>query len=151
MRTAIILFLLISSTCVLGQKPAVTPPAAAKAHVTQHYPKATMKEWKQGGKHFKVEFVLKGEKYTAVYTAEGTWVRTEHNIPKVDLPAAVARALKAGKYGTWKVDGVEQHATPEHASLYKVNVETEKEKAELFFLPDGKLLKEEVKAKKGKS
>jgi hypothetical protein len=49
------------------------------------------------------------------------------------------------------VDGVEQHATPEHASLYKVNVETEKDKAELFFLPDGKLLKQEVKAKKGKS
>jgi hypothetical protein len=150
MRIIIIILLLISSTWALGQTPDVTPPPAAKADLIQRYPKAEVKEWKQGSKLYRAEFLLKGEKYTAVYTTEGTWVRTEHDIPKVDLPAAAARALKAGKYGTWKVDDVEEHATPEHASLYKVNVETEKEKAELFFLPDGKLLKEEVKVKKSK-
>jgi hypothetical protein len=151
MRKLFSALLLAGGIHVLGQDPAVvTLPAAAKAHLAQHYPKATVKEWKQGAKLFRAEFVLKGEKHTALYTTEGVWVRTEHDISKSELSGPVARALKAGKYGAWKIDDVEEHATPEHASLFKVNVETEKEKAELLFVPDGKLLKEEVKARKVK-
>ncbi|MBK8228896.1 MAG: PepSY-like domain-containing protein [Flavobacteriales bacterium] len=151
MRFGLTAITLIASVQLLAQKPVVvTPPASAKAHLTQIYPKASVKEWKQGTKLFRAEFTLKGEKHTAVYTTEGAWVRTEHDIKKEDLPKVVHRALIAGKYSTWKIDDAEEHATPEHASLFKVKVETEKEKAELFFLPDGKLLKEEVKARKVK-
>lgn len=128
----------------------VAPPVSAKAHLTQTYPKASVKEWKQGTKLFRAEFTLKGEKHSAVYTTEGAWVRTEHDIKKDELPGTIARALKASKYGGWKIEDVEEHATPEHASLFKLKVESEKEKAELFFLPDGKLLKEEVKVRKEK-
>lgn len=151
MRNFIAALLLAVGIHAFGQAPTVvTPPAAAKAHLAQRYPKANVKEWKQGAKLFRAVFMLKGEKHTAMYTTEGVWVRTEHDISKNELPGAVARAIKAGKYATWKIDDVEEHATPEHASLFKVHVETEKEKAELFFLPDGKLLKEEVKARKVK-
>lgn len=151
MRNLIAALLLAGCIHAFGQAPTVlTPPASAKAHLAQRYPKATVKEWKQGTKLYRAEFVVKGEKHTAVYTTEGAWVRTEHDISKNELPGAVTRALKAGKYATWKIDDLEEHATPEHASLFKVNVETEMEKAELFFLPDGKLLKEEVKVRKVK-
>lgn len=151
MRIVLAAITLIASVQLVAQTPAAgTPPASAKTHLAQTYPKATVKEWKQGAKIFRAEFTLKGEKYTAVYTAEGAWVRTEHDIKKDELPGAIARALKAGKYGLWKIEDAEQHATPEHASLFKVKLESEKEKAELFFLPDGKLLKEEVKARKVK-
>ncbi|MFN3875017.1 MAG: PepSY-like domain-containing protein [Flavobacteriales bacterium] len=133
-----------------AQTTKVNPPATALAHLKQHYPKAQVKEWKQGTKNIRAEFKLKGETYKATYTAEGNWVRTEHDIKKDELPKAVHRALIASKYSAWKIDDAEEHATPEHAQLFKVKAKSETESAELFFLPDGKLLKEEVKARKVK-
>jgi hypothetical protein len=151
MRIVLTAITLVASAQLLAQKPVVvTPPASAKAHLAQTYPNASVKEWKQGTKLFRAEFTLKGEKHTAVYTTEGAWVRTEHDIKKDELPGTIARALKASKYGAWKIEDVEEHATPEHASLFKLKVESEREIAELFFLPDGKPLKEVVKARKEK-
>jgi hypothetical protein len=151
MRSTILSTAFLLSGQLLAQKPEpIIPPPSAKAHLAQTYPKATVKEWKQGTKLYRAEFTLKGEKHTAVYTTEGAWVRTEHDIKKDELPSAITRALKASKFGAWKIEDVEEHSTPEHPSLFKLKVESEKEKAELFFLPDGKLLKEEVKARKAK-
>lgn len=133
-----------------AQTTKVNPPATALAHLKQHYPKAEVKEWRQGAKNFRAEFKRKGETYKATYTAEGVWVRTEHNIKKDELPKAVHRALIVGKYSGWKIDDAEEHTTPEHAKLFKLKVQTEKQNAELFFLPDGTLLKEEVKERKAK-
>ncbi|HRD51640.1 MAG TPA: PepSY-like domain-containing protein [Flavobacteriales bacterium] len=151
MLKAILLPLLLAAALPLfGQATKVNPPAAAQTHLKQHYPKAEVKEWKQGAKNFRAEFKLRGETYKATYTVEGAWVRTEHDIKKDELPGAVMRAIKAGKYAAWKLDDAEEHATPEHAQLFKLKMQSEKENAELFFLPDGKLLKEEVKARKVK-
>lgn len=130
-----------------AQQPAVNVPAAARVHLTKTYPGAVVGGWKQGGKHLKAQFKLKGEGYQAVYTSEGVWVRTEHNIPKADLPTPVTAALKAGKYGDWKITDVEEHASPTAPKVFKVKVSTEVKKAELLFAPDGKLLNEEVKTK----
>lgn len=151
MLKALLLPLLLAAALPLAaQTTKVNPPAAAQTHLKQHYPKAEVKEWKQGAKNFRAEFKLRGETYKATYTAEGAWVRTEHDIKKEELPSAVMRAIKAGKHAAWKLDDAEEHATPEQAKLYKVKLQSEKENAELFFLPDGKLLKEEVKARKVK-
>ena len=151
MRYVLASLTVIASLQLLAQTTStIAPPAIAKAHLAQTYPKATVKEWNQGTKLFRAEFTLKGEKHTAVYTTEGAWVRTEHDIKKDELPGTIARALKASKFGAWKIEDVEEHATPEVASLFKVKLESEKEKAELFFLPDGQLLKEEVRARKVK-
>ncbi|MBP7408883.1 MAG: PepSY-like domain-containing protein [Flavobacteriales bacterium] len=148
MRTLITLILLLVLTPFsVAQKAAIKAPATAVAHLTSNYPGAAVKEWKQGSKNWKAGFKLKGEEYDAYYTPAGAWVRTEHNIPKSELPAAVTTALKANKYDSWKIDDVEEHATPEQPKLYKVKVETEVKKAELFFTPDGKLLREEEQAK----
>ncbi len=151
MRSIILSTAFLLSGQLIAQKPQpVVPPASAKAHLAQTYPKAAVKEWKQGTKLFRAEFTLKGEKHTAVYTTDGAWVRTENDIKKEELNGPIMRALKASNYASWKIEDVEEHATLEHASLFKVKVESEKEKAELYFLPDGKLLKEEVKARKEK-
>lgn len=139
--------LLALTTAACAQKASAKAPPTALTHLTNTYPGAAVKEWKQGAKNWKAEFKMKGEEYDAYYTPAGAWVRTEHNIPKSELPAAVTTALKASKYASWKIDDVEEHATPEHPKLYKVKVETEVKKAELFFTPDGKLLREEEKAK----
>ncbi|MBK9176476.1 MAG: PepSY-like domain-containing protein [Flavobacteriales bacterium] len=142
--------LLASALPLAAQTSPVTPPTSAKAHLLQNYPKAEVREWKQGAKNYRAEFKLKSETYKATYTAEGAWVRTEHDINKEELPKAVHRALIAGKYNGWKIDDAEEHATSEHAKLFKVKVQTEKQSAELFFLPDGQMMKEEVKERKVK-
>ena len=148
MRTIFLSFSLLAlTTAACAQKASGKAPATALAHLTNSYPGAAVKQWKQGAKNWKAEFKMKGEEYDAYYTPAGAWVRTEHNIPKSELPAAVATALEASKYNSWKIDDVEEHATLEQPKLYKVKVETEVKKAELFFTPDGKLLREEEKAK----
>ncbi|MBK8499168.1 MAG: PepSY-like domain-containing protein [Flavobacteriales bacterium] len=145
-RTVLAVTFLTTSFCASGQTK-VNPPAAARTHLNSTYAGAVVKEWKEGKKHFKAEFRLKDETYRAYYTAEGAWVRTEHNVKKGELPAAVTAALERSKYGKWKIADAEEHASPQQASFYRVRVKTETKKAELDFAPDGKLLKEEEKAK----
>jgi len=150
LKAALLTLTLAVALPLAAQPDPAKPPAAAKAHLMQRYPKATVKEWKQGAKLFRAVFMLKGEKHTAVYTAEGVWVRTEHDIRKEEVPTAVMGALRASKYSAWKLDDQEAHATPEHASVFKLTVASETQKAEMHYLPNGKLMKEEVKAKKVK-
>lgn len=118
-------------------------PAAAKQHLKTQHPDAVVKEWERRKRNFKVEFKVKGVEYDSYYTPAGAWVRTEHDIDKKDLPAAVITALKASRYGTWKVDDVELHATPEHAILYKMKVSERSTVMEVFYDPTGKLIKEQ--------
>lgn len=145
MRTAFLLSTFLICSSLLAQTGAAQAPAAAKAHFGKTYPDAVVKEWKRTGRHVKAEFKVKGVEYDAYYTPEGEWVRTEHDIPKSALPAAVTTALKGSAYGSWKVDDVEEHATPVHAVLYKIEVEGATGKAELFYTPTGKLVREEPK------
>jgi hypothetical protein len=151
MRAALTALLVFCSGLLAGQAPTVRPPAAAQAHMAQHHPETTVHAWKQGAKLFRAEFVLKGRKHTAVYTADGEWVRTEHDLAKSEIPAPVKRALMSSQYGTWTIADGEEHTTPDHARLIKLNVESEEQKAEIFFLPDGRVLKEEVKDRKKKA
>lgn len=145
-RTVLALVFLTLSYCSSGQTK-VTPPSAARAHLNSTYAGAVVKEWKEGKKHFKAEFKLKDETYRAYYTAEGAWVRTEHNVKKSELPPPVIAALQNSKYGHWKIADVEEHASPQQASFYRVRVKTETKKAELDLAPDGGILKETVNEK----
>jgi Putative beta-lactamase-inhibitor-like, PepSY-like len=148
MRATLLSIVLLTGLATHAQTPTAVVPQAARTHFAQTYPKAVEQEWKTGTKQVKAEFKLKGEKYQALYLLDGKWVRTEHNIPKSELPAAVSAALKASKYGSWKVDDVEEHATPEQPKLYKLKVKSETAKAELFFTPEGRLVREEGKKAK---
>ena len=139
--------LVLLNSSAHGQTPVVNVPKTARDHFAQHYPKAAKQKWKQGSKQIKAEFELKGETFHTIYSAKGEWVRTEHNVKKSEVPAPVMRALLATKYAKWEIAEVEEHATPEHPSLFKVKVKTEVSKAELVFTADGKLLREEEKAR----
>ncbi|HEY0977417.1 MAG TPA: PepSY-like domain-containing protein [Flavobacteriales bacterium] len=145
LRAVIHASFLLPATAVRAQGD--QPPAAAKDHFAQQYPGAVVKEWEKKTKHYKVEFKLKDEKYEAHYALDGAWVRTEHDVPKSTLPPTITGALKAGKYASWKVKDVEQHATPQHAVLYKVEVEKDERKMEVFFTPDGQVLREQEGSK----
>jgi hypothetical protein len=149
-RALLLAVLLTAAQSLAAQQTAVTPPPAALAHLLQQHPGTAVKEWKQGAKLYRAVFTLKGEKYTAVYTTDGSWVRTEHNIRKEELPKAVHKTLLSGTYSGWEIDDVEEHRTPMQAQVFKVDVKSDRKKAELFLLPDGTLLKEEVKERKGK-
>lgn len=147
MRTLLLSLGFVVASVSYAQPAPVAVPQAARTHFSQAYPKAAGLEWKQG-KQIKARFKLKGEDYCAYYTAQGAWTRTEHNVKKSELPLAVVTALQASKYGKWKIEDAEEHATPEHPSIFKVKVESETAKAELFFAPDGKLVREESKKAK---
>lgn len=136
-------FLLCLGLSLHAQNGADQAPAAARQHLTKQHPDAVVKEWERRKRNFKVEFTVKGVEYDSYYTTEGNWVRTEHDIAKKDLPAAVSTALKGSKYGTWKVEDVELHSTPEHAVLYKIKVKDKGQVMEVFHGADGRLIKEQ--------
>ena len=134
---------LLLSPALRAQPGASDAPAAAREHLAAQHPDAVVKEWERRKRNFKVEFKVKGVEYDSYYTTDGAWVRTEHDIEKKDLPAAVTTAMKGGKYSTWKTEDVELHTTPKHAVLYKVKVRSGGEVMEVFQLPDGTLVKEQ--------
>lgn len=125
------------------------PPPAAMAHLHEQFPKATDLEWKRTSKYFKAELRSGNEPHTAVYTPEGKWVRTEHDIPEQALPEAVKAAVRSGPFASWKVDDMEEHRTPEHPLLYKVTLEDKGKdrEVELFLGPTGQIVRQQEKRK----
>lgn len=148
MRFLFHLFLaLTTSTQSVAQGSDKAPPPAAVAHFTKNHPNATKVRWELGRKNFRAEFRIKDENHRAVYTPEGEWVRTEHDIPRSELPAAVKAAISTSAYRTWDIDDVEQHVTTEHPNLYKISLENDLKKADLHYTPEGKMVREQVKPK----
>lgn len=142
MRTIPSTLFAVLLTLQAGAQSAAEPPAKAVAHFSAKYPGAVVKEWERRKRNYRVEYTLKGVEYDSYYTPEGAWVRTEQEIGMKDLPPAVTAALKAGKYATWRVADLELHATAEQPKLYKVKVEQKGQAMELYYTPDGKLIKE---------
>lgn len=144
MRYLLLIFAkLIVVSCAMGQDlaPRDVPEKVRSAFETR-YPDTYVYEWeyKRKSGFYEAEFMYKGLKYEACFTREGIWVSTEKELKKRDLPEAVLNALEA-EYGDWKVDEVKGHESDKIPEIYEIEIKKGKREMELFFLPDGKLMR----------
>jgi hypothetical protein len=93
--------------------------------------------------YYVVEFAKDKVQHKAVYTKEGKKVAIHHKVKAEAVPAAVNTSLKSGIYKTWKETGekeeIEKVTTKE--KVYKITVEKDGKKHNLYYDSAGKLLK----------
>lgn len=122
-----------------GQQPNI--PQSVSDHFKTKYPSAQVHDWdKERDGSYEVEFTLDGKEWEAYYTADGSWTRTERDALRNEVPKAVWDRLAKTQYSNWKVDDIEEHQTPQQASVYEIEVKNSGQKAYVYILPDGKLV-----------
>jgi hypothetical protein len=120
------------------------PSSVTEALKTQ-YPKATTIEWSDKLTGYAATFNNDGVKLVAYYKNDATWERTEEPIAFEDLPEEVQTAKDKSKYSEWDTGIIEKILLPEDKTQYRVQVEkSDFQKKNLYFTPDGKLLKDKM-------
>ena len=121
---------------------ASTPPKLVSDAFTKKFPAATKVSWgKEGPKEWEAEFTLNGEKISANFGQDGTWLETEQEIKASSLPAAVLANVKS-KYATWKIAEADKTETDKHGTIYEVDLKKGLKSKSLAFKADGTAVKE---------
>ncbi|AZI27651.1 hypothetical protein EA772_20730 [Pedobacter sp. G11] len=114
-------------------------PAAVKAAFAKAYPKATDVDWEMKGGNYEADFDLGKIDHKATYMGNGKVVSFEKDIPNAQLPAAIAKSIKA-KYPKGRIDDVDWINTGGKIS-YKVDIEGTPD-VNVWYGADGKFIKE---------
>ena len=89
--------------------------------VAQKYPGAVIMDTEFDDGEFEVEIVHEGRGKDVYFRKDYDWLRTEWDIRKNELPAAVLAQLNAS-YPSWKIDDAEYVETPS-GDWYKIELE----------------------------
>lgn len=121
---------------------AKTPPKAVSDAFTKKFPTAKKVSWgKESPKEWEAEFTLNGEKISANFGQDGTWLETEQEIKSASLPTAVLSNVKM-KYATWKIAEADKTETAKHGTIYEVDLKKGMKSKSLAFKEDGTAVKE---------
>lgn len=136
--------------CVNAQKPKEEAPAAAKAAFAAKYPTVQKVKWsveKPG--EFEAEFKLNKVETSVLFDATGKFLESEVEIKEAELPQAVKTTISKDFAG-YKLDEIEKATDAKGATTYEMEAAKEKDKLEISFDANGKLLsKKPLKEEKG--
>ncbi|WP_051929391.1 PepSY-like domain-containing protein [Flavobacterium sp. 83] len=119
-----------------------TPPDVVKKAFAKKFPTATKVSWGvEGPKEWEAEFTLEGNKISANFSEDGTWLETEREIKAVNLPKAVLAAVKS-KYSDWKIAEADKTESLKHGTIYEVDLKKGMKSKSLAFKEDGTSIKE---------
>ena len=120
-------------------------PSSVTEALKIQYPKATSIEWSDKLTGYAATFNDESTKLVAYYNNDATWEKTEEGIEFDSLPEAVKTAKDKSKYSEWDTGIIEKIILPEDKIQYRVQVEkSDFQKKNLYFSPDGKLLKDKM-------
>ncbi len=144
----------LTALCFSVSAAAQNAPQTVTNAFTEKYPDAANVEWdynddkdEQG---YEADFVMKGQRYEALFAEDGTWKQTEKELSRdATFPDGMKQTLKRD-YSNISVDDIYELTTPE-GTFYKVDLdmETDNDKDEieyLIFKEDGSLVKEVMDA-----
>jgi len=119
--------------------PQKNVPAAVKTAFSKAYPKATDVDWKMEGANYKADFELAKVDHKATYAANGKTISFEKDIPHTQLPAAIAKSIKA-RYPQGRIDDADWINTGGKIT-YKIDIEGTPD-VNVWYTADGKFIKE---------
>ena len=123
-------------------------PKSVKDSFAKHFPNTKGVEWSKESKtEFEAEFKKSGKEQSANFDQAGTWLLTETEIKKADLPQAVQAAI-AKEFAGYKIEEAEKAEIADKGMFYEVELEKGELNYEVQFSADGKVLKKEVKEEK---
>ena len=121
-------------------------PSAVMNSFDANFPNASRAEWEKKSGCIVADFWQDGMDMSAWYNPNGEWLMTESDlgVNLSVLPQAVQDAFKSSQYANWHVDDIDKYERPNNV-FYLIEIETKGESdRDLFFAPDGSLLKDEV-------
>lgn len=137
------------TTCQAQRMNESDVPTAVMSAFQDKYPDAKDVEWeKESATEMEAEFELNDEEMSANFSPDGTWLETETEIKKEDLPEAVKSTLKS-EFADYEVEEVEKVATLEQAEAYEAEPEKDETTLELLLDSSGKVLKQETAEEDG--
>ncbi|MHB8260583.1 MAG: PepSY-like domain-containing protein [Bacteroidia bacterium] len=123
-------------------------PATALSNFKKQFATATKAQWEMDDADFEVNFKNNGIEYAAKYDKQGNWLETEQEIKKSELPVAVKQAVEK-EFPKAEIEETEKVTYPNNIpAIYEMEIEKDKQKFEVQFSAEGKLLKKEVMPKK---
>ena len=136
------ILMILSIALICSCTFAKTPPKAVSDAFMKKFPTATKVSWGiEGPKEWEAEFTLDGDKVSANFSQDGTWLETEQEIKASSLPAAVLSNVKM-KYATWKIAEADKTETAKHGTIYEVDLKKGMKRKSLAFKADGTSIKE---------
>ena len=114
-------------------------PEGARNGFAQKFPDMASAGWmKESANEWEAEFDMNGEDYAAIFTEDGTWVRTEHEIEEKDLPEKVWNLLNE-KFKDYRIDEIEYVENADSSTGYNIELEKDEE-LRIFISSEGELV-----------
>ena len=129
--------------CTNAQKAKDETPAAAKTAFAAKYPGAEKVKWsieKPG--EFEVDFILNKIESSALFDATGKFLESEVEVKEAELPQAVKATISKDFVG-FKLDEIEKATDAKGVTTFEMEAVKGKEKLEISFDTNGKLLSKE--------
>ena len=138
--------------CVQAQDKSnkIEIPAATKSAFEAKYPNAEKVSWgveKPG--EFEAEFQLNGVESSALFDSKGQFLESETEIKESELPQAIKSTIAKDFVG-YKINEVEESSDAKGVVTYEMEASKGKEKFEISFDANGKLLKKMEAKEEGK-
>lgn len=119
-------------------------PQKVKDAFAQKFPSATNVEWdRESDTEWEAEFKLNGKEHSSNFMQDGTWVETEFEISKSEVPQMVMDALNTNFEG-YEIEEMERSETAD-GTVYEFVIEKEESEMEVVIDSNGKILKKENK------
>ena len=115
-------------------------PAAAKTGFATKFPTAQKVKWsveKPG--EFEAEYTMNGVESSVLFDAKGNLLESETEIKEADLPQSVKAAI-AKDFTGYKMDEIEKAVDAKGATTFEMEAAKGKDKLEISFDSNGKLL-----------
>lgn len=116
-----------------------TTPAGVAGFLDQRYPGHIVVDIDREDRGIEVEIVHQGDRIEVWFDRQGTWVQSSREVTMARVPQAVAQALAASQYASWRVDDIDFLETPQH-NAYLFELELGDRDKMLLIREDGTLL-----------
>ena len=119
-------------------------PASVLSAFDKMYKGAQIRSWeKEQFGLYEAEFVHKARRSSATFNANGLLMRTEEEVKRKDIPAAII--THSGKlYPDYKVEECAKITTPDKKLMYEVEIANGKDRKSLIFSENNEYLREEI-------
>ena len=143
--SALVVISLLAGGAVLSSfvSDKIEVPTIVKKALSEKYSDAEDVEWEmENDTDYEAEFELDKREMSAVFSADGTWLQTETEVDKSDLPEAVKAAIKKS-FPAYKTEETEMLERLNMPLAYEVELETKDDvEIEVIFAADGTVLEQ---------
>jgi hypothetical protein len=134
-RIISILILITIVVCTSAAQPAPVHKA-----FEAKFPKANHVNWSnENATLWQSDFQVDGNKYSSVFTPQGTWIETIRIIKISELPVEVRNSIFT-KFPHWEITELNKTENAKSGISYEVNLKKGRERKNIAFRGDGSII-----------